>query len=81
MPYQNLAEVRQAYASGELTAPLMLDNDCASLYQDDDKVYDTDPHDLLEDALNLLGIKWEHVLWIIPPRCFTSRSPASRNTW
>ena len=61
MPYQDLAEVQRAYASGELTAPLMLDNDDASLYQGDDEVYDTDPRQLLEDALDLLGIKWEHV--------------------
>ena len=59
--HANLGELQQAYVKGEVTAPLMLDNDWAGVYQDDEKVYDSDPEQLLEDALDLLGIPHEHV--------------------
>lgn len=67
--YANLRELADAYKSGELTAPLMLDNDvtsvCAETGQpfplDYEDVFEMDPTDLLTQALELLGIPWEHV--------------------
>lgn len=58
---KTLAELRSAYIGGRVTAPVMLDNDDVSVYQDDREVYGSDPDQLLEDALDLLGIPWEHV--------------------
>jgi hypothetical protein len=59
--YETLTELRSAYASGEVTAPLMIDNDATYVYQGGESVWDADPHDLLYEALRLLGIPWEHV--------------------
>jgi hypothetical protein len=56
-----LAELREAYAKGELTKPLRLDDDQVTVYVNDDRVFDSHPEQLLEDALDLLGIPWEHV--------------------
>ena len=38
----------------------MLDNDAAFVYQGDERVFQSDPQ-LLEDALDLLGIPHQHV--------------------
>jgi len=56
-----LDELRQAYASGTLTEPLMLDNGQTCVYSDDEKVFEMHPDDLLEQALKLLGIPCESV--------------------
>jgi hypothetical protein len=65
---KELAELAASYKSGKVTAPLMLDNDSTTVYEDRGegcvdyvKVFDMDPHDLLEAALDLLGIPHEHV--------------------
>lgn len=71
--YKTLAELATAYKSGELTpetATLMLDNDYTAVtyHAADDPdwlhavdVFHMDPHDVLEQALDLLGIPHEHV--------------------
>jgi putative AlgH/UPF0301 family transcriptional regulator len=59
--YETLKDLRDAYTAGAVTAPLMLDNDWAGVYRDDEKVFDSDPETLLEKALDLLGIPHEHV--------------------
>ena len=56
-----LAELREAYARGEVTDPVMLDNDQVTAYVNGDRVFDSHPEQLLEDALDLLGIPWDHV--------------------
>lgn len=61
MRYATLAELRAAYASGEVTAPLAIDNDQTTVYTDDEKVFEAHPEQLLEDALDLLGIPHEGV--------------------
>lgn len=64
--YNTLAELVAAYKSGEITAPLTLDNDATYVYvgNDDDpaswhKVFGLDPYDLLRAALDLLGVPHE----------------------
>jgi hypothetical protein len=57
----NLQELAAAYQAGTVTAPLMLDNDQTTVYQGDDEVFEMHPADLIEQALTLLGIPWEHV--------------------
>jgi hypothetical protein len=65
-----LAELRDAYARGELTEPVSIDNDSVNAYkgdtdgdwQDIEEVYSSYPEETLERALDLLGIPWEHVL-------------------
>ncbi len=64
--YKTLAELRQAYRQGEVTEALMLDNDDVSVYtgedpEDEQLAYKAHPEKLLEEALDLLGIPWEHV--------------------
>lgn len=63
--YKTLTEVVAAFKSGELGETTesfaWLDNDDVSIYKGDEKVYQTHPYQLLEDALDLLGIPWEHV--------------------
>jgi hypothetical protein len=59
--YATLAELRDAYAKGAATGPLMLDNDSTTVYEDAGKVFDMHPDDVLEQALDLLGIPHEHV--------------------
>lgn len=65
MRYANLAELRDAYAAGKVTNPLMLDNDCASIWPEEDDatevLYSAHPELILEEALHLLGIPTEHV--------------------
>jgi hypothetical protein len=62
-----LAELVQAYHDGTLKAPLMLDNDHTSVWPDEGAqyneryVFEMHPEELLEQALTLLGIPWEHV--------------------
>jgi hypothetical protein len=67
-----LEELRQAYMDGKIHTPLMIDNDSTSVWPDDDaregqggipaeREFEMHPEELLEQALNLLGIPWEHV--------------------
>lgn len=59
-----LEELIAAYKSGELTevAALVIDNDHTAVYDDDaNTLFEMHPADLLEQALTLLGIPWEHV--------------------
>jgi hypothetical protein len=65
MKYENLKQLQQAYASGELTQPVTLDNDDTFVYSpvsdgpdaEWEQVFDGDvPQLLLEAALDLLGI-------------------------
>jgi hypothetical protein len=66
-----LAEAAAAYRSGQLTEPMMLGNDDASIIQvvhedwdgqqQTETVYQAHPDDLLVQALDLLGIPHEHV--------------------
>ncbi len=67
MKYNSLKEVLQAQKSGELTEPLILDNDSCTVYVpigDDDEeeeeecVYHGPGYEIREEALTLLGIKW-----------------------
>jgi hypothetical protein len=55
-----LAELREAYAKGEVTEPVTLDNDQVTAYSGDDRVFESHPDQMLEAALDLLGIPWEH---------------------
>lgn len=57
----NLQELVAAYRAKSITEPLMLDNDSTSVYQGDDEVFEMHPEDLLQQALTMLGIPWEHV--------------------
>jgi hypothetical protein len=68
--YDTLQQLRDAYAQGAVTAPLMLDNDATSVYQpapddpDDlrgEDVFGMHPADVLDQALSLLGIPHESV--------------------
>jgi hypothetical protein len=68
--YKTVAELQVAYRSGELKAEeaLMLDNDSTDAYRDDEAdeleselVFSMHPDQLLEQALDLLGIPHEHV--------------------
>jgi len=69
--YATLAELRAAYESGELDgkeSPLVLDNDSSHVYVrgedesgvDDVCVYRGEGYEIREEALDLLGIPWEH---------------------
>ena len=58
----NLQELRDAYASGQLTEPLVIDNDNVSVYVSEEvPLFESDPETLLTDALDLLDIPHEHV--------------------
>lgn len=66
--YASLDALVQAYRNGEVTEPLSLDNDDTYVTVPEDPdwiraetVFRAHPHDLLEEALTLLGIPWEHV--------------------
>ena len=66
--YNSLAELAVAYRMGEVTAPLMIDNDNMSVWEYDDndpavhdELFEMDPHDVMEQALDLIGIPHESV--------------------
>lgn len=63
--YENLSELRNAYALGEVTEPVMADNDTVDAHIDDEDeeahVFSAHPEDLLFEALKLLGVPAEHV--------------------
>jgi hypothetical protein len=57
-----LAQLRDRFASGELEGcALMLDNDSTNVCKDDEDIFEMHPDELLEAALDLLGIPHEHV--------------------
>ncbi len=61
--YNNLAELKAAYESGELSKgnALTLDNDCSDVFVDGEPVFNGDgPDGLIREALELLGIPWEN---------------------
>jgi hypothetical protein len=57
--YKTLAELQQAVRAGEVTEPLVLDNDETAAYQGEECVFRMDPDTLLEQALDMLGIAHE----------------------
>lgn len=63
--YRSLEELSTAYKKGELSEDvgdiLRIDNDTCFVYCNDEKVFEADPEELLEEALELLGIPTEHV--------------------
>jgi hypothetical protein len=62
MRYDTLRQLSDAIAAGTVKdAVLMLDNDSTSVYEDAECVFEMHPDDLLEQALDLLGIPHEHV--------------------
>lgn len=54
--YLSLTDLKAAYDSGELTEPITIDND--SVYTPD-ITYEAHPSEVLEQALDLLGIPHE----------------------
>lgn len=61
MKYPDLASLVQAVKDGSVTEPLMIDNDGTSVYEGEDEVFSLHPVDLLEQALDLLGVRHEGV--------------------
>lgn len=70
MRYTNLDQLQAAYRTGELTpqtAELEIDNDVVYVYLHDEewvnveKVFEMRPDELIEQALDLLGIPHQHV--------------------
>jgi len=58
--YRTLRELREALAAGTVRGPLLIDSDAVyTLAGDGD--FEMHPADLLEQALDLLGIPHEHV--------------------
>jgi hypothetical protein len=66
MKYENLKELKEALDKGEITLDpgsgdyLTLESDIAYLYVDDECVFRRHPSDLIEEALDLLGIPWQN---------------------
>lgn len=56
-----LRELIMAYQSGELTAPLVVDNDELYVYTPDGKQFSMHPDEFVDAALTLLGIPHENV--------------------
>ncbi len=61
--YDTLAQLRDAYATGTVTAPLRIDNDEVFAYDEttSGSLFCMHPYDLLLQALDLLGIPYEGV--------------------
>ena len=61
MKYKTYAELAKAYQNGEVTQPLMMDNDWCGAYIGNEKVFEGGgPYDIIE-VLTLLGIPAERV--------------------
>lgn len=61
---KDLGSLASLYRLGVLDeqTPMMLDNDDASVYDDNgNKVFEMDPHDLLREALKLFSIPYVEV--------------------
>jgi len=62
MKYDTLRQLRDAIQTSEITdAAIGIDNDVTAVYVEGKKVFEMHPDDLLEQALDLLGIPHEHV--------------------
>lgn len=61
MRYTSLEELTDAYARGDIIAPMMLDNDWMGVYQNGETVFELHPEEFRERVLELLGIPWERV--------------------
>ena len=65
MKYKTLNELKEALDKGEIQLNpeggdcLMVESDSTCFYIDDECVFRMHPSDLLEEALDLLGIPWE----------------------
>jgi hypothetical protein len=60
--YSTLLKLKNAYESGELSKednPLVIDNDICAVYDGEETIFRSGNSNLLEDALDLLGIKHE----------------------
>lgn len=63
--YTTLKELKEALDKGEIKLDpgrgdyLTLESDIAYLYVDDECVFRIHPSDLIEEALDLLGIPWQ----------------------
>lgn len=66
MKYKTLKQLKKAIDSGEIQLNagegdgLIVEGDSTYFYLDDEVVFRMHPSDLLEEALNLLGIPWEN---------------------
>jgi len=66
MKYTTLRELKKALDQGEIQLNpgngdcLIVDADSTYFYLDEEVVFRKHPSDLLEEALNLLGIPWEN---------------------
>lgn len=58
-----LSELVQAYKDGTITLPLMIDNDDVHVWdmREQEPMFEMHPSELLEQALDLLGIPHEPV--------------------
>jgi hypothetical protein len=65
MKYKSLKRLKEALDQGEIQLDpeggdyLMVDSDSTYLYLDDECIFRMHPSDLLEKALDLLGMPWE----------------------
>lgn len=61
MRYQSLRGLQAAYESGELpgSLPLVIDSDAVIASHGEEQVFDLDPAEVLQQALDLLGIPWD----------------------
>lgn len=65
MEYDTVSQLRDAYAAGRLTEPLVIGNGVAQVYGHDGgshaPVFQMHPADLLDQALSVLGIPHENL--------------------
>ena len=65
MKYKTLKELKEALDNGEIEIDpgsgdgLTIESDITYFYVDDECVFRMHPSDLLEEALDLLGIPWQ----------------------
>jgi hypothetical protein len=61
MKYNSYAELFAAYKSGELTEPLMMDNDASSVYVDGEEVFSGNGECDTVEILKAIGIPCKYV--------------------
>ncbi len=61
MKYNSYAELFAAYKSGELTEPLMMDNDSSYVYVGDEQVFQGNGECDIVDIIKAIGIPCEYV--------------------
>lgn len=62
MKIHTVEDLIEAYVHENLnseTNKLVLDNDQIVVYKDGERVFETNPHDLLRDLLDDAGLPWE----------------------